>query len=106
MLRQCLVLSITKKGISYALFLFWDKNHLQPYKYKVFIKVFQYILKLVETFLIRNYFYSNAKKYKQDKNNRINFNVITDSLIEKYLTISIKFKIRISQLTATILLKQ
>ena len=46
------------------------------------------------------------KKYKQDKKNRINFNVITDSLIEKYLTISIKFKIRISQLTGTILLKE
>ena len=43
---------------------FWDNNHLQPFKYKIFIKVFQCILKLKKTFLIQNYFYSNAKKYK------------------------------------------
>ena len=31
------------------------------------MKVFQCILKSIETILIQNYFYSNAKKYKQDK---------------------------------------
>ena len=62
MLSQCLVPSITKK-----LFLtrwFWDSNHLQPFKYKIFITVFQCILKLKKNFLIQNYFYSNVKNYK------------------------------------------
>ena len=36
-------------------------------KYKIFIKVFQCILKSRKIFLIQNYFYNNAKKYKQDK---------------------------------------
>ena len=51
-----------------------------------FIKVFQYILKSIKTFLFQNYFYNNAKKYKQDKK---------DLSIEKYKTIFMKFKIRI-----------
>ena len=33
-------------------------------KPKFFTEVFQYILKSLETFLIPNYFYTNAKKYK------------------------------------------
>ena len=43
------------------------------------IKVFQYILKLIETFLIQSYFYSNAKKYKQDKKTGTNIELKTDS---------------------------
>ena len=46
---------------------FWDNNHLQPFKYNIFIKVFQCILKSIETFLIQNYYYSNAKKDKKKK---------------------------------------
>ena len=38
--------------------------------------------------------------------NRTNFDVTTDHLIEKYQTISIKFRICISQLFDKILLKQ
>ena len=58
---------------------FWECNlglelqHLLPLKYKILIKVFQYILKSIETFLIQNYFYGNAKKYKSDKRNRDKF---------------------------------
>ena len=33
------------------------------FKYKIFIKVFQYILKSIKTFLIQNFFYSDVKKY-------------------------------------------
>ena len=62
MLSQCLVPSITKK--SFLTRWFWDNNHLQPFKCKIFIKVFQSILKSMKTFLIQNYFYSNAKNYK------------------------------------------
>ena len=41
------------------------------------------MLKSLQT--IRNYFYSNAKKYKQDKKNTgTNFDLTTDSVIEKY----------------------
>ena len=83
---------------------FWDVNHLYPCEYKIFNKIFLYILKPLETFLARNYFYSNAKKYKWDEKSR--FDLTTDSLIEKYETISIKIKIRISQFIVKILLKQ
>ena len=57
------------------------------------MKVFQYILKSLETFLIRSLFPSNAKNANKTKKTRTNFDLITDSLIEKYQTISIKFKI-------------
>ena len=40
------------------------------------------------------------------KKNRTNFDLTIDSLIEKNQTISIKFKIRTSQLIAKILLKE
>ena len=46
------------------------------------------------------------KKKKRKKKNGTNFDLTTDSLIEKYQTISIKFKIPISQLIAKNLLKQ
>ena len=42
-----------------------------PSDTKIFIKVFQRILKSMKTFLIQNYFYSNAKKKKQTKNKTI-----------------------------------
>ena len=58
---QCLLPSVTKKVISYSLVL--EQQPLIALEIKKFIKVFQYILKLIETFLIQNYFYSNAKKY-------------------------------------------
>ena len=53
-------------------------NHLQPFKYKGVTKVFQHILKLIETFLIQSYFYSNTKKYKHDKTTGTNFDPTTD----------------------------
>ena len=62
MLSQYLVQSITKKVILTRWF--WDNNHLYTLEYKIFIKLFQYILKLIQTFLIQNYFYSNVKKNK------------------------------------------
>ena len=40
------------------------------------------------------------------KKQRTNFDLATDSSIEKYLAILIKFEIRISQLIAKITLKQ
>ena len=76
MVSHCLALSITKKGH----FLLQDNNHSQPFQYKVFIKLFQYVLKSLETLLIRNYFYSNAKNYKYQKI----IDLRTDSLIEIY----------------------
>ena len=54
MLSQCFVPSITKNVISYS---FLDNNHLQPFKCKILIKVFHYILKSLETFFIQNYYY-------------------------------------------------
>ena len=45
------------------------------------------------------------KKISKTKKNGTNFDLATDSLIEKHQTISIKFKIRISQLIAKIELK-
>ena len=65
MLSQCLVPSVTKKEILTRSL--WDSNQLQPFKYNIFIKVYQYILKSLETFLISNYFYIIAKKYKYEK---------------------------------------
>ena len=60
---------------------FWGNNHLEPFKCKILIKVFQYKLKLVETFLIEKYFFSNAKKKKKKKRkkNGTNFDLTTDS---------------------------
>ena len=42
------------------------------------------MLKSLQTFLIRNNFYINAKKYKQDKRNETKFHITTDSFIEQY----------------------
>ena len=66
----------------------------------------QCILKSIKTFLIQSYFYSNIvilKNTKKTKKTGTNFDLTTDSSIEKYYTILIKFKIRISQLIAKIL---
>ena len=57
-LSQCLLPSITKKR---------DVQPLIALQIQIFIKVFQYILKSIETFLIQNYVYNNTKKYKSDK---------------------------------------
>ena len=46
------------------------------------------------------------KNTNKTKNTGTNFGLATDFLIEKYQAISMKFKIRISQLIATVLLKQ
>ena len=54
-----------QKVISYLLVL--GQQPLIAFKYKVFIKVFQYILKSLESFLIQKCFCSKAKKNKQDK---------------------------------------
>ena len=43
---------------------------------------------------------------KKEKKNRTNFDLTTDSLIEKYCTISVKFKICLSQLIVKIEPKQ
>ena len=64
---QYLVPSRTKNVSFYSLVL--GQHPLIAFQHKVFIKVFQCIWKSLETFLIRNYFYSNAKHYKQDKKN-------------------------------------
>ena len=43
------------------------------------------MLKSLETFLILNYFYSNAKKMQiRQRKTWTNFDLKTDSLIEKY----------------------
>ena len=55
-------MSITKNVMCYSFV------GQQPFKYKIFIEVFQYILKSLETFLIRNYLYSNAKNTNKTKN--------------------------------------
>ena len=75
MLSHCLVPSITKTFFAHW---FWDSNHLQPFKYKIFNKVLQ----LLETFLFQNMSIVMPKKYK--KKTGTNFDLITDFLIEKY----------------------
>ena len=52
-----------------------------PSDTKIFIKVFQRILKSIKTFLIQNYLYSNAKKTKTNKTikKQTNFDLTTDS---------------------------
>ena len=47
-----------------------------------------------------------SKKTSKTKRAGINFDLTTDFLMEKYYTISIKFKIHYSQLIAKLLLKQ
>ena len=69
MLSQSLVLSITEKVISHSL-VFGQ----QPFKYKIFIKVFQWILKSLEASLIRNYFLvmpKNASKTHTPKKEKV-----------------------------------
>ena len=51
---------------------FWDNNQLEPFQYKNFNKLFQCILKPLETFLIRNCFYSETKQIRQKKPGHIN----------------------------------
>ena len=46
------------------------------------------------------------KNTNKTKNTGTTFGLATDFLIEKYQAISMKFKIRISQLITTVLLKQ
>ena len=60
MLSQCLVPSITKKVISYTLVL--GQQPLIALK----MQNYHYISKLIETFFIQNYIYSNATKYKSN----------------------------------------
>ena len=62
MLGQSLGIVYNRLVISYSLVL--GNNHLQLVKYKIFIKVIQYILKSLENFFIRKFFFSNAKRYK------------------------------------------
>ena len=63
MLSQYLAPSITKNVISSSLVL--AQQRFIALGIQTFNKVFQFILKSIETFfLIQNYFYSNAKKYK------------------------------------------
>ena len=82
MLSQCLVSHITKKVNSYFIGFGTTATllRLEPFKYKVFIKVFQCILKSIKLFFIKNYLYSNAKKYKLDKK-LTNFDLTADSKI-------------------------
>ena len=63
MLSQYLAPSITKNVISSSLVL--AQQRFIALGIQTFNKVFQFILKSIETFfLIQNYFYSNAKKYR------------------------------------------
>ena len=86
MLSQCQVPSLTKSVISYLLVL--GQQPLIALQIKIFIKVFQYILKSLQTVLIRNYFDSNTtvipKNTNKTKKAKANFDLTTDSLIEKY----------------------
>ena len=78
---------------------FWGSNSLQPFKYKIFNKVFHYISKSIETFSVvmpKTYFTKNWDKLWSD--NRF--------LNRKIPNYSIKVKICISQLIAKIELKQ
>lgn len=61
---------------------------------KFSFKVPYCILNSIKMFLIQNYFFSNAKKYKLDEI-LTNFDLTTDSQIGKHYTILIIFKIRI-----------
>ena len=65
MLSPCLVPSITKKFSSYSLVL--GQQQLQLSALRKQSKVFECMLKLLETYLIRSYFYSNTKKHKNKK---------------------------------------
>ena len=66
MLSQCLVQSITKKVISYLLVLGQQPlralQYILKYIWKIIIYLKTYVLKSLETFLIRKNDYSNAKK--------------------------------------------
>ena len=50
-----------------------------PHTVEIFIKVFPYILKSVETFLIQSYCYSNAKNTNKTKKNRTSFDLTRNS---------------------------
>ena len=104
-LSQCLIPSITKKK-SFLTCWFWEHNHLQPFKYKIFIKLFQGILKSIKTFLIQNDFCSNAQKrrIKTKKPRQILIWRQIPKLKNKKDLIN--FKIRVSQLITKISLKQ
>ena len=80
MLSQCLVPSIIKKVISYKSVL-----GQQPL-ITLQIQNFQYILKSLETFLIRNYYYSNVKKYKWDQKSGIkpNNRVLNQKMLDYF----------------------
>ena len=52
---------------------FWNNNQLEHLKYKILIKVFQYILKPIETFLIQNCFLAIPKYVNKTKKNRDKF---------------------------------
>ena len=64
-LSQGIVPSTTKK----VHFLFIGTTTSYKLSNRKYILISQYILKLLPTFLIQYYIYSNAKKQKQDKNN-------------------------------------
>ena len=58
-------------------------DDLQPFKYKIFIKVFHCIVKSLETFLFEAFSKVMPKnRYKSDKKKVQKFNLTTDSLIE------------------------
>ena len=78
MLSQCLVPSITKKVISYLLVL----GQQSLIALQIFIKLFQYILKSLKTFLIQSYLYSITKNTNKTKKTWTNFDLTTDFLIE------------------------
>ena len=102
MLSQFLLSSRTQKVIFYPLVL--GQQPLISLQIQKFNKAWKYILISLKTFLIYDYVYISPPKNKSKKT-RTNFDLTTDSLIEKYSTISIKFEIYISQLITNILRK-
>ena len=68
MLNHRLIPSIAKKVSSYSLALEREPLIALKLKYKIFIKVFQYILKSLKTLLIRNISMKIPKKTNKTKN--------------------------------------
>ena len=85
---------------------FWNNNELEHLKYKILIKVFQYILKPIETFLIQNCFLAIPKYVNKTKKNQDKFGSDNRFLNEKTLNYFNKIWSSYSQLISKILLNQ
>ena len=54
--------------MSFVTHWFYENNHLELFKHKIFIKVFQYILKSLETFYLETIYIVIAKNTNKQKN--------------------------------------